>query len=434
MTARSVLADNQRKQELRSEFELRTAADVVATLGQMKGAMMKLGQMASYLDQGLPEPVRAMLSQLQADAPPMAWELVEETLDRELGGPWRERFAEIDHVPLAAASIGQVHRGVTLGGRPVAIKVQYPGVDEAIRTDLEASDLLFNAMGMLFPGMDPGPIVNELRDRLTEELDYVNEARVQRRFAEYYVDHPTIVVPMPFEELSTGRVLTTELADGASWAELLTWGSEARDAAAETIYRFAFGGIYRVGTFNGDPHPGNYLFRADGSVVFLDYGLCKEFAPHTLEAAGAMIQAMVIDRDITEFRRLLASIGLLDDRPEFTDAQIDSYFSHFYEFVLTEGVSTMTAEYASESVRRYFDLGSEHSGIMKAVNLPADWVVLQRINLGLFALFGELGATGNWRRLAEEIWPWVDGEPSTELGQRIRDWEIATGKRAAAPA
>jgi len=423
--ARSVLADDDTRDELRRRFELRTAEEVAATLGNMKGAVMKLGQMASYLDQGLPAPVREALAQLQSDAPPMSWDLVVEVVTAELGAPPEQVFAHVEREPLAAASIGQVHRARTHDGRDVAVKVQYPGVDAAIRADLDNSDLLFGAMSMLFPGMDPKPIVAELRARLTEELDYRIEAAFQTRFADAYAGHPTIHVPRPLPELSTARVLTTELATGASWSELLAWPQDEKDLAAETIYRFAFGGIYRLGLFNGDPHPGNYLFRPGGQVTFLDYGLCKEFTPEAVEAAGRLIRAMVLDRDIAEFRRVTAEIGVLVDGDRFSDEEVEDYFRHFYEFVMRDEVATMTPEYASESVRRYFDLGSEHIEIMKAANLPADWVIVQRINLGLFALFGELGATGNWRRLAEEIWPWIDGAPSTRMGRAIRDWEAA---------
>jgi predicted unusual protein kinase regulating ubiquinone biosynthesis (AarF/ABC1/UbiB family) len=429
MTVRSAFADSERRDDLRARFELQTAEQVAAELGNMKGAVMKIGQMASYLDQGLPEPVREALAQLQTDAPPMSFDLMAEVVSKELGDAPDRIFDGIDRQPLAAASIGQVHRARTRSGADVAVKVQYPGVAAAIRADLDNSDLLFNMMSMLFPGMDPGPIVGELRDRISEELDYRNEARHQQRFADHYRDHPTIRVPDVHAELSTGRVLTADFVDGARWSEMLTWDDEQRDLAAETIYRYAFGGIYRMGLFNGDPHPGNYLFHGDGVVTFLDYGLTKEFEPQDVAAFEGLIDAMVLNPDMAAFRRLSREVGVLKNDHRFTDAQIRDYFEHFYEFVMRDEVRTITAEYASESVRRYFDLSSPHAEIMKSANLPASMVIIQRINLGLFALFGEMKATANWRRLGEEIWPMTSAPPSTPMGERIREWEQATGRR-----
>ncbi len=423
----------ERAAAMRERAELRSAEEVASVLGNMKGAVMKIGQMASYLDQGLPEPVREALAELRSDAPPMAPELVDDAVRAELGGSPGEVFAEFDPTPLAAASIGQVHRARTHDGAAVAVKVQYPGVDEAIRADLANSDLLFGALSMLFPGMDPRPIAEELRARIGEELDYTLEAANQRSFAEYYAGHPTIHVPAVREDLSTRRVLTTELADGASWSELLGWSEEERNLAAETLYRFAFGGIYRLASFNGDPHPGNYLFLPGGRVTFLDFGLCKRFTPEEVAGFGDLIKAMVFDDDMKAFASASARLGVLSDPERFTDEQIRGYFSHFYEFVLEDRDMTVTPEYASESVRRYFDLSSPHIDVMKAANLPPAYVIVQRINLGLMALFGELGATANWRRIAEEIWPWIDGPPSTPMGEAIREWEVAAGHRIAAP-
>jgi predicted unusual protein kinase regulating ubiquinone biosynthesis (AarF/ABC1/UbiB family) len=341
----------------------------------------------------------------------------------ELGGWPTDVFAEWDEVPMAAASIGQVHRARTHDGRAVAVKVQYPGVDEAIRADLENSDLLFGALGMLFPAMDPKPIAGELKERLVEELDYRTEAANQTLFADAFGDHPTIHVPTVLPELSTGRVLTTDLADGATFAEVRSWSQDERNLASETIFRYAFGGIYELGIFNGDPHPGNYLFRAGGHVTFLDYGLCKAFTPAEVQWFEQLITAMCITHDVEEFVRLSVEVGVLTNPERFTLEQLEGYFSHFYEPVLHDQVLTITPEYASESVRRYFDLSSPYAEVMKAANLPPGMVIVQRINLGLFSLMAELGATQNWRRIAEEIWPWVHGPPSTPMGNDIARWK-----------
>jgi hypothetical protein len=229
-------------------------------------------------------------------------------------------------------------------------------------------------------------------------------------------------VPKVHERYSTRRVLTTELAAGAHLDEVVAWDQDQRNLAAETIYRFAFGSLYRLAVFNGDPHPGNYLFRPDGHVTFLDFGLVKHFTPAEIELFEVMIQAMVMDHDPAEFRRVVEDIDLLRPGMAFTDAEVVGYFGHFYEFVMTDGEYTITPEYASETVRRFFDTSGPYGDIMKASNVPPSMVIIQRINLGLYAIFGELRATANWRRLAEELWPFVDGPPSTAMGRAIERW------------
>lgn len=427
--AKRVFASAERRDELDRAFELKTAEQVADALGQMKGALMKLGQMVSYLDQGLPEHVRLALADLQSGAPPMHPELAAGVVEAELGRRPEQVFATWDPTPIASASIGQVHRAITHDGRAVAVKVQYPGVEEAMDADLDNVGLLFAGMSQLFPGLDHKPFVAELQDRLREELDYTIEARNQQLFADYYAGHPTIHVPAVVPELSTRRVLTTELAEGVPWSELLTWSREERDLAAETIYRFAFGSLYRLLAFNGDPHPGNYLFRPGGQVTFLDFGLVKHFTEEELKPFEDMIVAMVLEPDTAEFRRIIESVGLLAPGQPFADDEIADYFGHFYEFVLHDGVYEITPEYASETVRRFFDQRGPYGEIMKAANVPPSMVIIQRINLGLYALFGELRARGNWRRLAEEIWPWVAGPPSTPMGEAALAWAASHADR-----
>ena len=422
--------DEVRKAELAAAFELRTAEQVAEALGGMKGALMKVGQMASYLDQGLPQPVRDALAQLQADAPPMAAPLARSTIEADLGRPLRDLFADFDDDPLASASIGQVHRAVLHDGRAVAVKVQYPGVDDAIKADLANAGVLFHAVGMLFPGLEPGPIVDEIRSRVVEELDYEQEARNQQLFVDAYADHPFIHVPAVVHDRSSRRVLTTELASGARFDEARTWSQAERDLAGEAIFRFVFRSLYRLRAFNGDPHPGNYLFRPGGQVVFLDFGLVKHFEPAEVEVFSQMIRAMVLDRDVAAFRRVIESVGLLPPGAPFDDQLVEDYFGHFYEFVLDRGPVTMTREYASESVRRIFDSSGEYGELMRMANLPPSFVIIQRINMGLYAVLAELGATADWRSIAEELWPWVGAPPSTPLGEAEAEWARSTRSAA----
>ena len=420
--ARAVFADAGRREELKAELHLRTAEEVARELGHMKGALMKLGQMASYLDQGLPEPVRDALAELQHDAPGMTAELAGGVVASELGAPPDEVFAEWDPVPIAAASIGQVHRAITTDGLPVAVKVQYPGVDEAIEADLGNVKVLFGATGMAFPGLDAAALVAELSERLVEELDYEREAANQELFVNYYRGHPFIHVPQVVSDLSSRRVLTSELAPGVRFAEMETWSQAERDLAAEAIFRFVFGSLYRLHGFNGDPHPGNYLFEPGGRVTFLDFGLVKRFAADEMSTFHSMIDTMVLNPDAGAFRRVVEDAGLLAPGQPFTDEQVEDYFGHFYEFVLDDRVTTIDAEYASETVRQMFDLSGEHAALIRAANVPPSFVVIQRINLGLYAVLGQLNATANWRRIAEELWPFVDGAPSTPMGEAEAAW------------
>ena len=423
--ARRVFADAGRRQELDTAFELQTAEQITEALGNMKGAMMKLGQMASYLDAGMPPHVREALSQLQSDAPPMSGELAAGVVEAELGARPEDVFLEWDPKPIASASIGQVHRAITRDGRAVAVKVQYPGIDRAIESDLDNANLLFGGLSMLYPGLESGPIVEEIRERVVEELDYRIEADNQDLFVEAYRGHPTIHVPEVLRELSTRRVLTTELAEGVRFDEVLTWSQDERDLAAETIFRFVFRSLYRMRIFNGDPHPGNYLFRPGGHVVFLDFGLVKRFTPEEVEVFSSLIQSLVLEEDVATFRRTIERIGLLKVDEPLSDDLVEEYFAHFYAWVLEDAPATMTPEYGSETIRRFFDANGPYGPVMKAANVPPSFVIIQRINLGLSSLLGDLHATANWRRIAEELWPFVDGPPSTPLGHLEQEWMAA---------
>ncbi|MGH9076667.1 MAG: AarF/UbiB family protein [Acidimicrobiales bacterium] len=418
-TARQIFASASRRQAIRSQRQLASAADVAATLGSMKGVFMKIGQMASYLDAGMPADVRRSLASLQADAPPMAPALAASVIRAELGAAPEEVFAEWDPVPIAAASIGQVHRALTTDGRAVAVKVQYPGVDDAIRADLDSTAVLVGLTGRLFPGLDAESVVGELRSRIAEELDYANEARNQQAFGDRFAGHPFIGVPAVLPELSTARVLTSSLVVGARYEEVLSWSQEERDLAGEAIYRFAFGCLYRMRAFNGDPHPGNYVFHGGGRVTFLDFGLVKWFDDRDLDQLVDMVKTLVAAGDPKAFRRAVEAAGFLRPDPELSDQMVTDYFRHYYELVLAGDALTLSPSYASATLRHFFDATNP---VLKRANLPPQFVVLQRINLGLYAVMAGLGATANWRRVAEEIWPWVSAPPSTELGRAEARW------------
>ena len=422
--ARKVFASAERRVELDRERELRTASQVASELGQMKGALMKLGQMASYLDDGLPESLRSALAQLQSNAPPMSAELASGVIESELGASPEQVFVEWDPDPIAAASIGQVHRAIAIDPatgleRPVAVKVQYPGVDDAISADLRNADLLGTLLKQGFSGLQPDEMVDEIKRRLVEELDYRLEARNQLAFRHFYRDHPFIRIPDVVRGLSTRRVLTTDLVSGSSWSDLLERDQQERDRAGEIIFRFVFRSLYRMRAFNADPHPGNYLFGDDGTITFLDFGLVRHFDDAEMQLFTAMVKAAAVDRDAVQYRALLERAGMLYANAPVSTDDVGEYFFNFYEPVSVDRLIEWSPSYSTRIIRHTFDRSSP---IAQYATVPRSFVFIQRINLGLYALLGELGARGNYRRIAEELWPFTDAEASTALGMAEAQW------------
>jgi predicted unusual protein kinase regulating ubiquinone biosynthesis (AarF/ABC1/UbiB family) len=421
-------AAGERRQLLREDLALRTAEDVAETLGAMKGVMMKIGQMASYVDGGLPPAVRATLSRLQDSVPPMSPELAAAVVEEELGVPPERAFARWDPRPIAAASIGQVHRAVTHDGRAVAVKVQYPGIAETIAADLRNVALLRRMLRIAAPAQDVDALLGELRDRIGEELDYRREAANQRLLAAHYDGHPTICIPAVIDGLSTRRVITSELSGGARFAELASWPQRERDLAAETIYRFVFRSLYEARAFNGDPHPGNYLFHRGGKVTFLDFGLVRHFTPAELQPLMQMARTICVEHDPEAFRATLENAGFLRPGAPLSTQEIVGHLAVFYDTIREPGPLTITSDYASSVVRRFFDL---RSPVAPYISVPQSYVILQRINLGLFAVLGELSATADWRAIAEEIWPFVHGPASTPMGEAEAAWQASHQAMAA---
>jgi predicted unusual protein kinase regulating ubiquinone biosynthesis (AarF/ABC1/UbiB family) len=428
--AKRVFANAARKEQLDEELSLRTAEEVARSLGQMKGALMKVGQLASFVDDGMPESVREALEQLQQSAPPMAPELAAQVIAEELGAAPDRVFAEWDPTPIAAASIGQVHRAMTHDGRAVAVKVQYPDVAEAIEADLANMDLATMAMPLMWKSLDAKAVGDELRDRLTEELDYCLEARNQQAFADWYRGHPFIHVPDVLPELSTRRVLTSELAEGVRFQELLTWSQREKDLAGEAIYRFVFRSYYRFRAFNGDPHPGNYLFQPGGRVTFLDYGLVKHFTDTDIEISLRMADAAVLNPDIRALRKVCEDGGYFVPDAPVSDERIAEYSLMFWEPTIELGVHPITSEWSSALVRKYLLGQSTFGDVLDYARVPKESVILQRINLGVFAILGRLNATTDWRGVAEELWPSVDGAPCTILGEQEAEWHASRSATA----
>jgi len=426
-----IFASVERRGELRHDLALRSAEEVADELGYMKGALMKLGQMASYIDEDMPQTFRTAMARLQHNAPPMSPALATSVIVDELGDVPERLFARWDPLPFAAASIGQVHRAITQDGRAVAVKVQYPGIARSISSDVRNVALLRRIAAAAFPGLDTRSLIDELGDRLREEVDYLLEAENQETFADYYEEHPVIDVPHVLSELSTARVLTTELVSGERFEKVLQWDQHERDLAAETIHRFVSRSLYRLHAFNGDPHPGNYLFHGRGRVSFLDFGLTKHFTDQDLVPLVEALRCLVIENDGNGFRAALERAGFLRPGAPVSTEMVVDRFGLFYSTVLRDAPMTITPEFASSIVRRFFDA---RGPLAPYSDVPRTYVVLQRINLGLYAVLGSLNATGNWRRMAAEMWPFVNGPASTPIGEAEARWERDRERKGAVPA
>src|SRR3954470_13722570 len=294
--AANVVRSPERADAATGERAASLARELVEQLGQMRGAAMKVGQVLSTIDftaipEGEREEFKRTLASLRDEVPPLPFKRMERLLRGELGMPLEEAFADFEHEAFAAASIGQAHRGVTHDGRRVAVKVQYPGVAEAVETDLRNLQVLLPLVKRLAPGLDVRALLRELRERIAEELDYEIEAQNHRAMERAWRGHPFVFVPPVDTRLSSRRVLVTELLEGRRFEAVKQAGEATRDRFAEIVFRFFFGTLNELRRAAGDPHPGNYLLLDDGRVGFLDFGLMRVIEPEYLEAERALARA-----------------------------------------------------------------------------------------------------------------------------------------------
>lgn len=311
----------ERRKRKREQFVMRTAEDVTRTMGDMKGAVMKFGQILSLMSGVVPDEMSAQLATLQSNAPPMSYHLVEEVFEREYGKPPSKVFRTFEREPFAAASIGQVHRATTLDGAQVAVKVQYPGVREAIGHDLANVGMLISMAGVVSRGLDAGPIVRDLKEGILGELDYLREAASQQRFYDEFAGHAFIRIPRVYHDLTTSCVLVQEYIDGKPFSSATELSEAERNRVAEIIFRYAFGSIYRHHLFNGDPHPGNYLLLDDGGVAFVDYGCVAEFSEDTIAGFVRILRAVMNDQH-EEWRLAIEAAGILRTDAPFTTEEL----------------------------------------------------------------------------------------------------------------
>ena len=408
-----------------ADHHARAAARYAELFGRSRGALMKAGQFLSLDGIGPVVPddhwmvYQEALARLQDNAPPMPPGLAVSVVEAELGVPWREAFAEFDPDPVAAASIGQVHTARLPGGRPVAVKVQYPGVAQAIRADLRNGELLaaFIQLGrglISVPG-DLTGFAREISARIEEETDYRAEAAHQARFAAAYRGHPFIRVPEVVRDLSTGRVLTMELATGRRWSQTAAAASELRDRWGEVIYRFALGSLHRLGMVNADPHPGNYLFHDDGTVTFLDFGCVQHYTRQQILTLRAAAQA-VVDNDAGALGHVLAAGGYLDRADSADPDELLCWLREALAPITASQPFTYTSEFAASLVRTGLSPDSRHARAVRSLAIPADLVSLARVNLGVTAVLGALRATGEWDAIRRELAH--AGPPASPLGEQ----------------
>jgi predicted unusual protein kinase regulating ubiquinone biosynthesis (AarF/ABC1/UbiB family) len=419
---------DEQRQALEAQFAIKTAEDVAHVLGGMKGAIMKAGQMLSFIADGLPKEAQEALATLQADVPPMAPSLAEKVVRDELGEDPERLFLDWEPVPVAAASIGQVHRAVMPDGRIVAVKVQYPGVDKAIKSDLDNAEFLYGLFAQFaLKNLDVKALVDELRARMADELDYRLEARCQSEFAARYEGHPFIRVPHVVPERSSRRVLTSEWVDGMRWQDFLDTATQAqKDRAGEVLMRFAQGSIHTFGVFNGDPHPGNYRFHEDGSVTFLDFGLVKRWSPGEFDRLTPVLDA-ILDSDPVRAVQASVDAGFLPAEHGFDPEFVFEYMRSPYEPFEVDSF-TYTRRWTANALQTVVDIQGRYGKLIQALNMPTSYVILDRVVWGMSALLGRLRATNNWRGILAEYRK--GAPPCTELGQVEAAWrERSTAKR-----
>jgi len=425
---RLVTRGHERREALDQRFAIRTSEDVARELGHMKGALMKFGQLLSFIMEALPEDAQRALSALQSDAPPMAPETAEAVVREELGAPPTKVFLDWSREPVAAASVGQVHRAVTRHGDDVAVKVQYPGVGDAIESDLDNAEALYRLVGAFtLKGLDTKALVDELRTRMRDELDYRLEASNQQEFAEAFDGSPFVRIPGVDLGHSTRRVLTTEWMEGMSFDEFLSTSTPgARDRAGESIWRFAQHAVHRHGAFNGDPHPGNYRFDRDGNVTFLDFGLVKRWSGDEWRRLQPSLDAIVVHRDPDQLVTAMEDVGFLRPGHGLDPALVFDYVSTPYTPYLVDRFG-FTRSFVKDALGTVIDVKGPYAEVIERLNMPASFVILDRVVWGVSAILGKLGVEAPWRSMLLEYLH--DAPPATPMGHAELAWRRSRSNR-----
>ena len=390
-----------------AEIQHRTAEQLFSVLGQLKGGAMKVGQALSIFEAALPEefagPYRAALTRLQNAAPPLPAASVHRVLAAELGKDWREQFAEFDDKPSAAASIGQVHRAVWSDGRQVAVKVQYPGAGDALISDLNQLSRFAALFKVLQPGLEVKPLIQELRDRIGEELDYRLEARSQRAFAEAYAGDDEILVPDVVA--GTGRVLVTEWIDGPPLSQIISSGTqEQRDLAGLRLATLHFSGPARAGLLHADPHPGNFKLLEDGRLGVLDFGAVARLPKGLPEPIGR-ITRLALDGEADKVFDGLQQEGFISKSADVDPEEVLDYLRPMLEPLEVERFPFSRAWLRQEAAR-VANPRSPAYQLGRYLNLPPSYLLIHRVTLGSIGVLCQLESCAPYRSVLSE---WLPG-------------------------
>lgn len=390
-----------------AEVQQRTAEQVFKVLGELKGGAMKFGQIMSVFEAALPEevasPYRASLTKLQEAAPPMPADIVHEVLADDLGPDWRELFVDFDDHPAAAASIGQVHRATWHDGRPVAVKVQYPGAGDALRADLAQITRLGRTFGGLVPGMDIKPLLAELNERLVEELDYRLEAEAQDAFAMGYADDPEFAVPEVLQ--GAEHVIVSDWLPGRPLSDVIATGTkDERDRVGLLYVRFLFSGPARVGLLHADPHPGNYRVTEDGRLGVLDYGAAARL-PGGLSPAIGRLMRIALEGDAEGMLDGLREEGFVKPHVHVDPAGLHDYLAPFIEPAAVEQFQ-FSREWMREQFTRVNDPRQPGYTMALKLNLPPSYMLIHRVWLASISVLSQLDARAPFRGELEQ---WLPG-------------------------
>ena len=388
-----------------AELQARTAEQMFKVLGELKGGAMKLGQAMSIFEAALPEdfagPYRAALTKLQDAAPPLPAEAIHKILTDELGVDWRTKFLEFADQPAAAASIGQVHKATWHDGRVVAVKVQYPGADKALISDLNQMARMGKLFASWIPGLDIKPLLDELRDRAVDELDYLHESQNQRAFAIAYEGDSEFVIPHVL--VAAPHVLVSEWIDGTALSSIIKDGSQAeRDAAGVLYERFLLSGPSRAGLLHADPHPGNFRITPDGRLGVLDFGACASLPDGLPSAMGSLLRIAQLGDAQTVIEGLRAE-GFIKPNIEVDAEQVLGYLEPFVDPARYEEF-TFSRDWMREQFTRMNDMRNPDFAVGLKLNLPPSYALIHRVWLGCIGVLCQLGATVPMRA---ELTRWV---------------------------
>jgi predicted unusual protein kinase regulating ubiquinone biosynthesis (AarF/ABC1/UbiB family) len=436
--AANLTRGEQQRREAAARRQAEAAEQILEVLGNMKGAAMKVGQVASFIDTGaFPEELQARiqekLAELRDSAPRVPFEQMRGVIEDGLGEPIGDVFEEFDEQAVAAASIGQVYRARLpadagrLGGREVAVKVQYPGVARAVRSDLQNLGLLMRVAKRIAPGIDVKAMTAEIKERLSDELDYEQEAQAQRAMARAWRGHPFIVIPEVETSLSSERVLVTEWLEGRSFERVRELPDAERNRFGEIVFRFFLGSLYRNGHFSGDPHPGNYRLMDDGRVAFLDFGMTKRLDRARIEVEIEILRAgMAGDAHALHAALIAGGYYALGDAAVTPEAVL-AHFRDSASWYREDVEVTLDRDFVTRVLIDAGDPRSPHWDLIRRGTLPADGLLARRMEGLVLGVLGHLGVTANWHRIARE---WLFGDPpSTPLGELEADY---FGDRSAA--